>query len=277
MNDRARPGDRVLLTEQHGPIRWLTMNRPQRRNALDPALVTALDRALRMAERDPATRAVVLGGAGRSFCAGADLRHFLELHEAGDGPERFLHSISELTRRIELSPIPVVAALHGHVVAGGLEIALACDVVLAEAGTLIGDGHIRNHLLPAAGSSVRMPQKIGEPLARWLALSGELLPADRFTPTGWIHEIAPPGELVAQASQVARTLAAAANPAQAEFKRMFVDLESAATVDDALRRETDVFARYWASHDVPSALRTFLARRSSSLTTAPPPESEGAA
>lgn len=268
--------DGVLISEQHGPVRWLTMNRPHRRNALDPALVNALDAALRAAEGDPATKAVILRGEGRSFCAGADLRHLLELQRAGEGPERFLHSISELTRRIELSSVPVVAALHGHVVAGGLEIALACDVVLAEADALIGDGHIRNHLLPAAGSSVRMPRKIGEPLARWLALSGELLPVERFASTGWIHEVTPPGELMARARQAARTLATAANPAQAEFKRLFVELESAATVDDALRRETDGFARYWASHDVPAALHAFLNTRSANAAT-PPLPAEGAA
>jgi enoyl-CoA hydratase/carnithine racemase len=126
------------------------LNRPQQRNALDAKLIDALTTALTDAEHDASTRVVLIAGAGPSFCAGADLRHLLSLHEAGHTPVPFLRTVSALTRRLETSPLPIVAVLHGHAVAGGLEIALACDVVVAEAGTLIGDGHIRNHLLPGA-------------------------------------------------------------------------------------------------------------------------------
>lgn len=254
------PDAEVLQVVQEGAVRHLVLHRPHRRNALDAALVQALLDGLGHAEDDAATHAVVIRGAGPSFCAGADLRHLLDLHGSGVAPLDFLRSVSALTRRIERSPLPVVGAVHGHVVAGGLEIALACDVVVAEAGTLIGDGHIRNHLLPAAGSSVRLVRRLGEPTARWLALTGALVPAEQVAANGWIHEVAARGTVVATAQRVGDLLAGARGPAQTAFKHLLAD-QDAAEVERALELELEAFARHWAAVDVPSRLESFLARR----------------
>jgi enoyl-CoA hydratase/carnithine racemase len=250
-----------LRIEQQGPVRTLVLHRPQRRNALDAPLVDALGAALTDVEHDPATRAVLVTGAGPSFCAGADLQHLLALAAAGESPVAFLRTVSDLTRRIERSPLPVVAALHGHAVAGGLEIALACDAVVAEAGTLIGDGHIRNHLVPGAGSAVRMRRKLGDSLGRWLGLTGELLPAERFLTTGWLHAVVDTGRGAEEGLRVAEVLAAAGGPAQAAFKRMFAELDDEPSIEAGLRLELGQFAKHWSTHDVPTELRRFLNRR----------------
>jgi enoyl-CoA hydratase/carnithine racemase len=251
----------VLRVHRRGPVRTLVLQRPARRNALDASLVDALGAALTDAEHDPATRAVLVTGAGPSFCAGADLQHLLALADAGESPVPFLRTVSDLTRRIERSELPVVAALHGHAVAGGLEIALACDAVVAESGTLIGDGHIRNHLVPGAGSAVRMRRKLGDSLGRWLGLTGELLPAERFLATGWLHAVVDTGCGGEEGLRVAEVLAAAANPAQAAFKQMLAELDDEPTTAAGLRLELDQFAEHWSTHDVPAELRRFLARR----------------
>ncbi|MFE2219393.1 enoyl-CoA hydratase/isomerase family protein [Streptomyces canus] len=171
-----------------------SMSSSRSRNALNAPLADALTAALTEAERDTSTSAVLVTGSGPSFCAGADLQHLPALAEAGAPPVPFLRTVSDLTRRLERSAHPVVAVLHGQAVASGLEIALACDAVVTEPGTLIGDGHIRNHLVPGAGSAVRMRRKLGDSLGRWLALSGELLPAERFLDTRWLHEVVEPGQ-----------------------------------------------------------------------------------
>ncbi len=256
------PPEAAVRLHQQGPVRELVLNRPHRRNALDAALVEALTDALTAAERDPATRAVLITGAGPSFCAGADLQHLLALSEAGESPAAFLRTVSDLTRRIETSPLPVVAVLHGHAVAGGLEIALACDTVLAEAGTLIGDGHIRNHLVPAAGSAVRMRRKLGDSLGCWIGLSGELMPAEKFLAAGWLHALVEPGHGADEGLRVAETMAAAANPAQSAMKQIFAQLDEVPEVEAGLALELDAFDRHWSSHDVPHELRRFLTRRS---------------
>lgn len=183
------------------------------------------------------------------------------LHEAGDTPIAFLRTVSGFTRRLETSRLPTVAALHGHAVAGGLEIALACDVVVAEAGALIGDSHIRNQLVPGAGASVRMRARLGDALGRWLALSGDLLPAESFFTAGWLHAVVEPGHGATEGQRLAEILTAAANPAQSAYKRLFADLDGSTSLDVGLDRELDAFDRHWANHDVPEALRGFLIRR----------------
>ena len=258
MNDQSGTALRI---EQHGAVRRFLLNRPRQRNALDAELIDALTDALTDAEQDAATQAVLIAGAGPSFCAGADLRHLLALNDAGHTPMSFLRTVSAFTRRLETSPLPIVAVLHGHAVAGGLEIALACDVVVAEDGTLIGDGHIRNHLVPGAGASVRMRARLGDALGRWLALSGELLPVERFLPTGWLHAVVESGHGASEGQRLAEILAAAANPAQSAYKLLLADLDESTALEAGLDLELRAFDRHWANHNVPNALRAFLVRR----------------
>ncbi|WP_225858629.1 enoyl-CoA hydratase/isomerase family protein [Streptomyces albicerus] len=154
-----------LLVEQRGTVRWLLLNRPERRNALDITLIEALDKQITSAEANPGTAVIAVAGRGPSFCAGRDFHQFLELHERGDNPVDFLADVSACFSRIAASPKPWVAVVHGHAVAGGLELALACDVVAADT-TLIGDGHLNRRLVPAGGSSVRLPGAVGRGLRR---------------------------------------------------------------------------------------------------------------
>ena len=261
----SQPG--VLETGQSGPVRVLTLNRPHRRNALDAALVAALGLALAEAEADPGTHAVVLLGAGKSFCAGADLHYLLELSDRGETPTAFLRRVSALATRLEASPLPVVAGLHGHAVAGGIELALACDVVVAAAGTLIGDGHVRNSLLPAAGAAVRMPHLLGLATARRLALTGELMRADRLAGvgTGWPHEVVTDDEVPAAALRIAKTLARAHGPAQSRYKRLLARTPTM-PAPAALSLELEAFDEHWAAHDVAAALREFVNRPASTRT-----------
>ncbi|MEV0550652.1 enoyl-CoA hydratase/isomerase family protein [Nocardia salmonicida] len=248
----------VLVTKT-GTIRTLTLNRPHRRNALNPELIEALDAALTDAEADSETRCLILAGAGKSFCAGGDLQYFLSTADLPGGPTRFLRRASAVVTRFEASRLPVVAALHGHVVAGGLELALACDVVVAADNTLIGDGHIRNNLLPAAGSSVRLARKVGDSTARWLALTGQLVPAQRLITTGWLHAAVPAGLVAPAARAAAMELAEASGPAQAAFKVLLHELTS---MDESqgLAYELGTFERHWNTNDVPASLTAFLQR-----------------
>jgi len=257
----------TLLTADHGGIRVLTLNRPEARNALDPELVDALGVALEEAEADPGIVALVLSGAGTAFCAGADLRHLEALDRAGQSPTPFISKISALVRRLELSTLPIVASLNGTAVAGGLELALGCDAVVASEDASIGDGHVRSGLVPGGGSSVRLPRKLGPSLARWLILSGELMPARDLAGGGWLHAVVPADELAAAALDTARRLAAQAGPAQKRVKRLLADLDDEG-LSSGLARELRVFDDHWHRHDVGSALRAFLGRGTAKGTTA---------
>ncbi|MEV1080266.1 enoyl-CoA hydratase/isomerase family protein [Streptomyces sp. NPDC050211] len=122
---------------------------PERRNALDITLIAALDKQMTSAEADPGTAVIAVAGRGPSFCAGGDFHQFLELHERGDNPVDFLADVSARFSRIAASPKPWGDVVHGRAVAGGLELALACDVVAADTH-LIGDGHLNRRLVPPA-------------------------------------------------------------------------------------------------------------------------------
>ncbi|MEU5633318.1 enoyl-CoA hydratase/isomerase family protein [Streptomyces rishiriensis] len=246
-----------LLVVQRGPVRWLWLNRPQRRNALDATLVEALDKQITSAEADPGTAVIAVAGKGPSFCAGGDFHQFLDLHDRGHHPVDFLTDVSACFSRIAASPKPWVAVLHGHAVAGGLELALACDVVVAADTTLIGDGHLKRRLVPAGGSSVRLPGAVGRGLSRWLLLTGELLPATAFAHTGWIHAIVPEAELDATATRVCHQLADRHSPAQQRLKTLLHRIDGASS-EHALREELTAFADNWHASSVADALRAFL-------------------
>jgi enoyl-CoA hydratase/carnithine racemase len=252
-------GPPEVLVEQSGRVRWLYLNRPERRNALNPTLVATLAAELAEAMADPGTGAVVVAGCGASFCSGADLRHLLRLREAGDSPLAFLTAVSDCFQHVETATKPVVAAVHGHAVAGGLELALACDVVVAQTGTLIGDGHVRNRLLPGGGASWRLPRKVGEPLARWLMLTGELLPAERFVPSGFVHSVVEPHRFGHEVGAIATRLAGTAGDLSGRIKDL-LHRPGGPTPEDAQARELDVFARHWADQDVRTELRRFVNR-----------------
>ncbi|WP_106177219.1 enoyl-CoA hydratase/isomerase family protein [Prauserella shujinwangii] len=245
-----------LAVEQHEGVCWLRLNRPHRRNALEPQLIARLNEEISHAIDDQDIAVVVIAGNGRSFCAGADLRYLLGHAHAGGDPVPFLTEVSRCFDRIEQCPKPVIAAVHGHVVAGGLELALACDIVIAEAGTLIGDGHVRNGLLPGGGASTRLPRKAGEPLARWLMLSGTLMPAEKLATHGLVHDIAPPGRLSQRAAHLAGQLIhPPARQAQAGVKGL---LHQWNDEHDSQQRELKAFARHWRNSDIRPTLERFV-------------------
>lgn len=247
-----------LIVEQRGTVRWLRLNRPTRRNALDATLIEALDKQITSAEADPDTAVIAVAGNGPSFCAGGDFHQFLQLHDRGQNPVDFLTDVSACFSRIAASPKPWVAVLHGHAVAGGLELALACDVVVAADTTLIGDGHLNRRLTPAGGSSIRLPGAVGHGLSRWLLLTGELLPATEFSATGWIRAIVPEADLDATATRICRQLADRHSPAQQRLKTLLQRIDGIAP-EQALRDELATFADNWQASSVADALRAFLA------------------
>jgi enoyl-CoA hydratase len=249
-----------LVVERRGPVETWTLNRPGVRNALDRHLVARLHEALAAAEAAD-IEVVVVQGAGPSFCAGADLALLSTYDAGGTTPRDHLASIWDLTLAMERSAIVFVAGLHGHAVAGGLELALACDVVLAASGTLIGDGHVRRCLLPGGGASVRMERNLGRATSTWLALTGDLLPAEDRAFTSWLRAVVPTQDLARATAEVVETLLAVPATARDGYKQLLNETHGALAVADR-DRELDAFDRHWRANDVPQVLRTFLTKTS---------------
>lgn len=187
--------DDVLLIETDERVRTLTLNRPQARNALSSALRDAFFGALADAETDDGVDVVIVTGADPVFCAGLDLKEL--------GSESALPDISPrwppLTK-------PVIGAINGAAVTGGLELALYCDVLIASEQARFADTHARVGLLPTWGLSVRLPQKVGVGLARRMSLTGDYLSAADALRAGLVTEVVPHDRLLPTARQVAASI-----------------------------------------------------------------------
>ncbi|GAA4556979.1 enoyl-CoA hydratase/isomerase family protein [Pseudonocardia xishanensis] len=260
--------DRSVSLERRGSVAWVTLQRPEQLNAFSDALIADLGEALDRIDADPACRVVVVTGAGRAFSAGGDLAEFRERLEGGRPEElvAFVDRAAQTLRRLEDSPRPVIAAVNGTAVAGGLELILCCDIVLAAEGVRIGDGHLRYGVLPGGGGAVRLTRKVPRNVAQRLLLTGDLEPAERFREWGLVDTVVPAADLLDRAAALAERLAAMSPLALAEVKRV---AREASTVPAAegLKLELDAFAGYVRSHDLHEGMQAFRERR--------PPRFEG--
>lgn len=231
----------VLLREDHGAVRVLTLNRPDKLNALDTALTRGLRDALDEADHDPAVRAVVLTGAGRGFCSGADLGEFSTLTPDNPGPvlERAALTSSLQTRMQELS-VPVVAAVRGVAVGGGAGLAIGADMTVVGEDLKFGYPELRHSIVPALVMT-GLVRHLGRKLAFDLVSTGRLLTAAEAAGYGLVNRVVAPDEVVQAALEIAEGWAAVEPRAIAAAKDLFyrvADLPTGA----AMRAGQDVNA-----------------------------------
>ena len=155
-------------------------------NALNETVVAQLGEAFRRAAADPATSGIVIAGAGRSFVAGADIRFFIQNIESGDLDRivRFTEQCQALLLEIQNCPKPVVARVHGLALGGGVELALACDYIVAAPGASLGFPETGIGIYPGLGGTQRTTRRIGPGLAKWLVLTGSIIPAEEAAAIG---------------------------------------------------------------------------------------------
>ncbi|HEX2401262.1 MAG TPA: enoyl-CoA hydratase [Mycobacterium sp.] len=187
--------DDILLIETEDRVRTLTLNRPQSRNALSAGLRRQFFTALRDAEGDGDVDVVIVTGADPVFCAGLDLK------ELGDSSR-----LPDISPQWPPMTKPVIGAINGAAVTGGLEIALYCDILIASEQARFADTHARVGLLPTWGLSVRLPQKVGVGLARRMSLTGDYLSAADALGAGLVTEVVPHDELLPAARKVAASI-----------------------------------------------------------------------
>ena len=185
----------ILLTETADRVRTITLNRPAARNALSSALRREFFAALRDAESDDAVDVVIVTGADPVFCAGLDLK------ELGDTTE-----LPDISPKWPPMSTPVIGAINGAAVTGGLELALYCDILIASERARFADTHARVGLLPTWGLSVRLPQKVGIGMARRMSLTGDYLSATEALRAGLVTEVVPHEDLLPTARAVAASI-----------------------------------------------------------------------
>ena len=214
----------LVETETEGPIRTIRLNRPDKRNALNADLVTALKDALAAAE-DESVRVIVLTGNGSAFSAGADLASLKALREASPREnERDSRHLAELFRQIYQHPKPVVANVNGHAIGGGCGLASVCDFSLVADDAKLGFSEVRIGFVPAI-VMVFVRRKLGEAAARDLLLRGRLVPAAEASEVGLVHRAVPPADLDDEVKGLAHELATeTSESAVALTKRMLAQV-----------------------------------------------------
>ena len=256
-----RVGDVVLVED--GPVLRATIDRPATRNAISPSVMEGLEGAVRRA-RETDARVLVLRGAGGTFCAGADLEFVLSTI---DRPGAFepdgqfasvIRRLNDVLLEIEAGPFASVAVVEGFALAGGCEILLACDVVVADEAAKIGDRHLELGLLPGGGGSVRLHKALTPARARWLLLSGEMLSGREAAEWGLVTRAVPAERLEEAAEAMIARLASRSADALSGVKEMIAAVRDI-PVADGIDAEQRIFIDHMAkSEDVRAALARFL-------------------
>lgn len=246
-----------LLTISHHVARITLHNPPA--NVLNLCLLKELELVLNEVEEDEYVRVVIVTGSGRFFCAGADINELAHLNNHHAGSEFAIRGQS-LLNRIERSEKPILAAINGTCVGGGLELALACHIRVAAAGALLGLPEIKLGLIPGFGGTQRLPRIVGTSKAVEMILTGESLPAEEALRIGLVSHVVPPHEVVAHAEALAALVTArgkSAVEAALHATRGGRDIP----LSEGLVREAELFGRLCVTPDKQEAVQAFLEKR----------------
>jgi enoyl-CoA hydratase len=245
----------VVLLERRGRILLITINRPEQRNAINAAVAEGIAAALDELDEDEGLSVGVIYGAGKGFSAGMDLKAFA----AGDRPHAGDRGFAGITRRASRKPL--VAAIEGFAVAGGLEVALACDLIVAARGARLGVPEVKRSLVAAGGGLLRLPRVLPRNVAVELALTGDPISAERAYELGLINRLAEPGEALDSALELAEAIAANGPLALQATKRIL--LESADWPDNEFfARQAEIADPVFASEDAREGAIAFAQKRS---------------
>jgi 2-(1,2-epoxy-1,2-dihydrophenyl)acetyl-CoA isomerase len=261
----------VLLDKLEAGVLTLTLNRPERLNALNGALVEALSAGIKRAWTDSECRAVLITGAGRGFCAGADLanRAFTPGQARPDLGEALEKGINPIIRGIRNLPKPVVCAVNGPAAGAGANIALACDIVLAAKSAQFLQAFARIGLIPDAGGTFVLPRLVGDARARALMMLAEPIGAERAEAIGMIYRAVDDEDLMGETRTIAERLAAGATHALGLLKRALA-ASPANSLDAQLDLERDLQREAGASDDYVEGVRAFLDKRPANFRGKPP-------
>jgi enoyl-CoA hydratase len=249
MNDEP-----AVLTERRERVLLITINRPDQRNAVNAAVARGIAGALDELDGADDLFVGVLTGAGKGFCAGMDLKAFV----AGESPHVPGRGFAGIAERSAAKPL--IAAVEGFAVAGGLEVALACDLIVAARDARLGIPEVKRGLVAAAGGLLRLPRGLPRNIAMELALTGDPITAERAAELGLVNRLAKPGEALATALVLAATIAQNGPLALAASKRILteaVDWPEA----EFFTRQAEISGPVLASEDAREGATAFAEKR----------------
>lgn len=240
----------AILTERRGRVLVITMNRPEAKNAINGALATGLWAAVEELNTDPSLTAGVLTGAGGAFCSGMDLKGFARGEDISPATEFFRRG----------SDKPIIAAIEGLALAGGLELALSCDLLVAAEGARLGIPEVKVGLFAAGGGVMRLPGRVGYGKAMEMAITGDPITAEEALTYGLVTRLAAPGTAVEVAIELAERVAKNAPLAVAASKKM-IRAASGATEAELWALQSTLVGGVFSSSDAKEGPAAFAEKR----------------
>ncbi|GAA4179981.1 crotonase/enoyl-CoA hydratase family protein [Streptosporangium oxazolinicum] len=243
-----------VLVDVDGGVAVITINRPKARNAVNGAVARGIAAALDELEERGDVAAYVLTGSGGTFCSGMDLKGFL----TGDFPVvegRGFGGVAEAPPKK-----PLIAAVEGYALAGGCELALTCDIIIASEDAVFGLPEPKRGLVAGAGGVMRLPRRIPYHIAMEIALTGDHFPASRLYELGLVNHVTPAGEALATAVELAKRIAANAPLALAATKRVIVESADWSR-DEMFTRQGEIISPVFASKDAMEGAAAFAEKR----------------
>ncbi len=256
-------GYETLLIEQDGGVLTVTLNRPDKLNAVTDKMLAELLDAFKQAEREPSVRAVLLTGAGRGFCPGQDLDDARQRQQSSHGMsygEHLRNTYNPLILKMRQIPKPVIGAINGVAAGAGMSMALACDIRLAAESATFLQAFVKVGLIPDSGSTWMLPRLVGMTRALDLMLSGRKIDAREALETGLVNRVVPDAELMPTARQTASEFAAAPTRAIGYIKRA-LDFAANSTLEEALNNEADLQEIAGRTADHQEGVAAFLEKR----------------
>jgi len=248
-----------LLTKKSDGIGWITINRPDKLNAMNVETIGELKAAFAEFETDADVRAVILTGSGeKAFVAGADISEFVQLNaEMG---RQFSRQGQAMTRSIEHFPKPVIAAINGFALGGGTEIALACHIRLASENAKLGQPEVKLGIIPGYGGTQRLARLVGKGKALEMILTGRMIEAKEAAEIGLVNKLVPAADLLAAAEALARE-AIKNGPLAIASSIEAINRGLDGTLDEGLEVEAEIFGRTCATEDFKEGAKAFLEKR----------------
>ncbi len=253
----------TVLTQVAGRVATVTINRPEKRNALNQETRAGIIAALDQLERDPAVRVVIVTGAGdKAFIAGADIAEFEGRSPVDQYREMGEWSVYQAADRF---PKPIIAAINGFCLGGGCEFAMACDIRIAGDNAKLGQPEINLGIIPGGGGTQRLPRLVGLGQAFRLLYTGDLIDAAEALRIGLVDQVVPAGELMTQVRALADKIASK-SPVALSLMKEAVRASVRSPLDDGLRQEITLFGLAFASEDKKEGVAAFLAKRTPEFT-----------
>lgn len=259
--------------EVNQQIATITINNPDRLNALDEEHLEGLLHAFRNAGTDASVRAIVLTGVGeKAFVAGANIKRMSTMSAAA--AMRFARLGHAVSSAIERAPQPVIAAISGFALGGGCELALACDIRIASTTAIFAQPEVGLGIPPGWGGTQRMPRLVGKGIASELVFTGRRVKADEALRIGLVNMVCEPGEVLERAEETARAIAAN-SPAAVRLSKRLIARADDAHPSAALAEEAHAFAEVFGSADQQEGMGAFVEKRKPVFSDSPHLEAEG--